>query len=381
MEAVTDGARVRRVLVLNSGSSTFKWTLFDASDETAVDEGSEEWAAAEQSARAEQIRGVVRRLPGFDAVGHRVVHGGERFRDTALVDQDVRAALTSLVDLDPLHMLPALAGIDAIGEGFAGTPQFAAFDSGFHATMSEAASGYAVPFEWTERFGVRRFGFHGLSVRHAVDRARTLLLGLPARMVVCHLGSGCSMTAVRDGKSIDTTMGLTPLDGLVMSTRSGSVDPGLWRHLARQGMTPEALTEALTERSGLLGVSGISGDLRQVLAAADAGNPRATLAYDRFILSARRHVGAMMAILGGLDALIFTGGIGENSLRVRRDVCSALGFAGVHLDDANTRSPDVDVSVGASAVRVLVIRAREDLVILRDVLRLSSVTTPADRTP
>ena len=370
MEAVTQSAPPRRVLVLNSGSSTLKWTVLDVSGETTLVEGTETWAAKEEAARAEQIRATLRQLPDFDAVGHRVVHGGERFRDTTRVDPDVRAALEALVDLDPLHMRPALAGIDAIAHSFPRIPQFVAFDTAFHASMGEAASGYAVPFEWTEQFGVRRFGFHGLSVRHAVDRATAMLGRVPLRLIVCHLGSGCSMTAVRDGKSIDTTMGFSPLEGLVMGSRSGSIDPGVMLHVMRRGMTVDELSHALTEKSGLLGVSGISGDLREVLAAADSGNPRAALSYQRFVLSAQRHVGAMMAVLGGLDALLFTGGIGENSARLRRDVCGPLAFAGVSIDEAKTESPDVDVSIASSPVRVLVVRAREDLVILRDVMRV-----------
>jgi acetate kinase len=274
-------------------------------------------------------------------------------------------------------MRRALAAVDAVGARRPSLPQFAAFDTAFHATLPEAAAGYALPFEWSERWALRRFGFHGLSVAHAAERARAMTGRTPPRLVVCHLGSGCSVTAVQDGRSVDTTMGFTPLEGLMMGTRSGSVDPGLLLHLqSRHGLGAAELREALTEKSGLLGVSGVSSDLREVLAAADAGSARAALAYQRFVLFARRAIGAMIAVLGGLDVLVFTGGIGENSPRVRRDLASSLRFAGAQLDDAanEAATSDQDVARADSAVRILVVCAREDRVILREVLERS--TTP-----
>ena len=366
-------ARLRRVLVLNCGSSTLKWSVLDASDESTLDGGTERWL----DASAEPVRAVLERAGEPDAVGHRIVHGGTSFRHTVRVDAAVRAGLESLVELDPLHMRRALAAVDAVGARRPSLPQFAAFDTAFHATLPEAAAGYALPFEWTERWGLRRFGFHGLSVAHSTERARALTGRTPPRLVVCHLGSGCSVTAVRDGRSIDTTMGFTPLEGLMMGTRSGSVDPGLLLHLqSRHGLGAAELREALTERSGLLGVSGVSGDLREVLAAADAGSARAALAYQRFVLSATRAIGAMVAVLGGIDVLVFTGGIGENSPRARRDLASSLRFAGAQLDDAanEAATTDRDVAGASSAVRILVVCAREDRVILREVLARS--TTP-----
>ena len=364
---------LRRVLVLNCGSSTLKWAVLDAADESTVAEGSDRL----REAVAEPIRAVLDRIGDVDAVGHRIVHGGALFRATALVDAHVRASLESLVELDPLHMRRALAAVDAVRARLPSLPQFAVFDTAFHATIPEPAAGYGLPFEWTERFGLRRFGFHGLSVAHATERAREMAGRTPPRLVVCHLGSGCSVTAVKDARSIDTTMGFTPLEGLMMGTRSGSVDPGLLLHLqSRHGLGPAELWEALTEKSGLLGVSGVSGDLREVLAAADTGLERAVLAYERFILFAKRAIGSMLAVLGGLDALVFTGGVGENSPRVRRDLVSSLAFAGAHLDDATNDAarPDMDVARSGSAVRILVIRAREDLVILREVLRFLAVS-------
>ena len=359
---------LRRVLVLNCGSSTLKWAVLDAADESTVSEGCERLLEAE----AVPIRAVLDRVGDVDAVGHRIVHGGALFRETVLVDAHVRAGLESLVELDPLHMRRALSAVDAVRARLPTLPQFAAFDTAFHATIPEPAAGYGLPFEWTERFGLRRFGFHGLSVAHATERAREMTGRTPPRLVVCHLGSGCSVTAVMAGRSVDTTMGFTPLEGLMMGTRSGSVDPGLLLHLQLQcGLGPAELWEALTEKSGLLGLSGVSGDLREVLAAADAGSARAALAYERFVLSAKRAIGSMMAVLGGLDALVFTGGIGENSPSVRRDLVSSLAFAGAQLDDGanGVAMTDVDVAGSESTVHILVVRSREDLVILHELIR------------
>ena len=361
---------LKRTLILNAGSSSLKWALLNA-DETTVASGDEPWASASSAERAEQLQVVLRPLPAFAAVGHRVVHGGLKLRKATRIDAQVRATLETLVALDPLHMQPALAGIDAITADFPDLPQVAAFDTAFHATISEAAAGYGLPFEWTERWGLRRFGFHGLSVAYSVRRSGEILGQLPPRLIVCHLGSGCSVTAVAGGHSVDTTMGFTPLEGLLMATRAGSVDAGLLLHLQLQcGVSATELGEALTSRSGWLGVSGVSADLRKVMAAADNGAPRATLAYEQFILSIRRALGAMTGVLGGVDAVVFTGGVGEHSARVRRDAAAALDFAGMQLDAAENESvrSDADISTKDAAVRTLVIAAREDLVVHREVL-------------
>jgi acetate kinase len=370
---------VKRVLVLNCGSSTLKWTLLRSTDESTLAEGLVSWTAAREAERAERIRDVLREVPEFDVVGHRIVHGGSLYRETVVVEAQARAGLESLVELDPLHMRPALECVDAVRTQFPSVPQYAAFDTAFHATLPPA-TGYALPHEWMERWDLRRFGFHGLSVAYSAQRARELTGGAVPRLIVCHLGSGCSVSAVADGRSIDTTMGFTPLEGLMMGTRSGSVDPGLLLYLQLQrGVTPAEMLDALTTRSGLLGVSGVSADLREVLKAADAGNQRAALAYERFVLGVKRAVGAMASVLGGLDALVFTGGIGENSDRVRREVTAAFSFAGAGLDDGRNRSavPDVDIAGDGSSVRILVIRAREDRMILREVLRHSVAKTRA----
>lgn len=358
------------ILIVNTGSSTFKWALFAADAEQPLDEGVEQWSAEDALTRQTQIERKLRALPVCRAVGHRVVHGGSRFRDSVSIDAAARRELELLLVLDPLHMRPALCGIDAAKEVFPNAPQFAAFDTAFHRTLGDAAATYAIPAEWTRKWGLLRFGFHGLSVAWSIDWVRRHHGRLPARAIVAHLGSGCSVTAVHEGCSADTSMGFTPLEGLMMGTRSGSVDPGLLLHLqARCGVSLHELEDMLTNKSGLLGVSGVSADMREVVAAADAGDANAKLAYDQFILYARRGVGAMAGVLGGADMLIFTAGIGEHEPRVRRDIAAALGAA--LIDDVRNESVQEGViSRVSSPVEVLTIRAREDLVLLREVLRL-----------
>lgn len=361
-----------RVLTVNTGSSTLKWALLEAADRSTVATGTEEWLAGPIEQRSEQILEVLRRIGRFAWVGHRIVHGGTRFTAATVIDSTVRAELEALTALDELHMRPALAAIDAVNAECPEVPQIAAFDTAFHATLPEAAAGYGLPFEWTERWGIRRFGFHGLSVQYSVAAARRLLGRAARKLVVCHLGSGCSVTAVANGSSVDTTMGFSPLEGVMMATRSGSVDPGALLYLQMCcGVDVEELQDALANRSGLLGVSGVSGDLRQVLAAVDTGASRARLAYGRFIWTLRRAVGAMAGVLDGVDALVFTGGIGENCGRVRSDVSAALAFTGLRLATEATGANDCLISATDSRVSVLVIHAREDLVILDEILRQS----------
>ena len=316
----------------------------------------------------------------MDAVGHRVVHGGTTFREAVVVDAQVRADIAALAALAPLHNPAALAGIDAVARAFPSLRQVAAFDTAFHTTIPDAAAIYPLPRAWTEAWGLRRFGFHGLSVQYAVRRSRELLGALPPRLVVCHLGAGCSVTAVAEGRSVDTSMGFTPLERLMMACRSGSIDPGLLLYLLEhRAVALQELDDALNERAGLLGVSGISADLRAVMAAADAGDRWAALAYAMFVHRLIAMVGAMVAVLGGIDALVFTGGIGEHSPRVRQAVAVALGYAGLRLDAARNAAPrgDSDVAAPGSAVRGLVVAAREDLTILDEVRRL--VYPPHDR--
>ena len=332
------------VLVFNVGSSSLKWSVVDPDIEAPRASG-----ASSGPATAAAIREIVHAARSIDAVGHRIVHGG-RFTDVLLVDDRARRELEKLAALDPLHAPPALAVLDAARESLPGVPQYAAFDTAFHATIPEFAALYPIPYEMSERHGVRRFGFHGWSVAWASSRVAELLGSTPERLVVAHLGSGCSVTAVRGGLSFDTTMGMTPLEGMMMATRSGSIDPSLVAILARGEQTSaDEVVEMLNRRSGLLGVSGVSGDLREVERAATEGSARASLARAMFIHSLKRNVGAMIGVLGGVDVLVLTGGIGENDAGVRREVIASFAFAG--LGEANT----------------LVIRAREDAMIARAV--------------
>ena len=363
----------RSVLVLNAGSSSLKWVVLDSETEAIRQHGDTSWPVNEAGRHEREMAAALQQVDSADAVGHRVVHGGEHFRDAVLIDEGVREQIAELADLAPLHNPAAVAGIDAVRSRFPNVPQVAAFDTAFHATLPDVASTYPLPWDWTARWGLRRFGFHGLSVSYAATRVRELLGALPSRLVVCHLGAGCSVTAVADGKSIDTSMGFTPLEGLMMAKRSGSVDPGLLVYLLeRQGVTSTELDTALNEQSGLLGVSGVSADMREVLSAAGAGNDRARLARDLFVRRIVTTIGGMLPPLGGLDALVFTGGIGEHSGLIRAGVCSAFGFIGLSLDGAVNQATvkDGEISQAGSAVRVLVITAREDLAILRQVRRV-----------
>jgi len=358
-----------RALVLNAGSSSLKWSLLDAAATTLLDSGSEPWGEGDA---AEPVFARLRALPPPGAVGHRLVHGGARLRQAVVLDDGVRRELAALAEVDPLHTARALAGVDAAFAAFPGVPEVAAFDTAFHATLPDAAAVYPIPHEWTERYGLRRYGFHGLSVAYAVRRAAELLGGMPRRLAVCHLGSGCSATAVLDGRSVDTTMGFTPLEGLMMATRSGTVDPGLLLHLeTERGLSPAEIDDALNRRSGLLGVSGVSADLRQVLQAADAGNPRARLAYDLFVHRLRRELGGLVAALAGLDALVFTGGIGEHASRVRTDAVAPFADLGAALDPAKNAAAvsgqgDAEITATGARARTLVIEAREDLSVLAE---------------
>ena len=332
-----------RVLVVNAGSSSLKLSLVG-------DDGDELWTGSEL--------GDVPATPA--AIGHRVVHGGDRFQGPVRIDEEVLAALHELTLLAPLHQPKSLAAIDAASARFPDVPAVACFDTAFHATLPPAASTYALPRSWRERYGVRRFGFHGLSHSYA-----SRVVGAP-RVVVCHLGAGASLCAVLDGRSVDTTMGFTPLEGLVMATRSGSVDPGLLLWLQQhEGLSVDEMAEALEHSSGLLGLAGTS-DMREVLARADAD---AALALDVYVHRLRAGIAAMAASLGGLDALAFTGGVGEHAPRVRALTCEGLSWMGVELDPArnDAAARDALISTADSAVRVHVVRAREDVEIAAQV--------------
>jgi acetate kinase len=365
---------VLRALALNAGSSTLKAALYELEPGARLAEpGAPSWSAdVEWDPTDGEVaaRELLERIPGdVDVVGHRIVHGGQRFRRPERITPGAKEAIGALAAWAPLHNPAALRGV-AAAERFAGarTPQVAVFDTAFHADLPPSAHTFAGPREWLER-GLRRFGFHGISHEYAAHRAARVLRRPLAelRLITCHLGSGCSMAAVRNGRSVDTTMGFTPLDGLVMATRSGSVDPGLLLHLLRKGTSVEELDEMLERRSGLLGLSGVSGDLREVVAARDRGEPRAALAVDVFVHRLVSGIGAMIGALGGLDALVFTGGIGEHGAEIRARAVAAFAWLGAEVDDeANAAaSGDADVSAPGARVRTLVVTAREDLVIAR----------------
>jgi acetate kinase len=298
------------------------------------------------------------------------VHGGERFRDAVVVDVAVEQSLRELTELAPLHQPKSLAALDAVSAALPGVPAVACFDTAFHATLPAAAATYALPAAWRERWPLRRYGFHGLS--HAYASRRAAELTGARRIVTCHLGAGASLAAVLDGRSVETTMGFTPLEGLVMATRSGGVDPGLVLWLEeRHGMSPREMSEALEHESGLKGLAG-SADMRQVLAGAEAGDEAATLACDVYLHRLRAGIAAMAAALDGLDALVFTGGVGERAPIVRRLAADGLGFLGVEVDPTSNQAATGDAEIGRAGapVRVLVLAAREDLEIARQVRAL-----------
>jgi acetate kinase len=307
-----------------------------------------------------------------DVVGHRIVHGG-KFRESTVLTSEVRAAIAQRAEMAPTHNRLELAAIDTVNRVL-GThvTQVAVFDTAFHSTLPPAAYVYAASYAWLDQ-RIRRYGFHGISHQYAARRAAELLGSKSPRLITCHLGNGASLAAVRDGRSIDTTMGFTPLEGLMMGSRSGSLDPGILIHLMRQGKTADQLDDLLNRQSGLLGISGISGDMREILAAAESGHERARLAFDIYTHRLVREIGGMLAVLGSLDALVFTGGVGENCPPLREAAARQLAFLGLRLDPAKNAAPepDMDVAAADSAVHLLVIHAEEEWEIARECYRLA----------
>jgi acetate kinase len=355
-----------RVLVVNAGSSSLKLSVLEGGQVLAKDDLPAGRDGFDQDELAAFLDGT-----DVDAVGHRVVHGGTELTEPTVLDDDVLAALRELTDLAPLHQPKSLAGIDAVAAARPDLPTVACFDTAFHATLPEVAYTYAIPAEWRSRWKVRRFGFHGLSHAYAARRAAELV-GLPVdplRLVVCHLGAGASLCAVADGRSVDTTMGFTPLEGLVMATRSGSVDPGLVLWLQEHaGLSADQVAAALEHESGLLALGG-DADMQALLRRAGRDDAAAMLAIDVYVHRLVAGVAAMTATLGGLDVLVFTGGVGENASAVRAAAARKLAHLGVHLvSDVNEKArSDADISSPDSPVRTLVVTAREDLEIERGV--------------
>jgi acetate kinase len=384
------------ILVLNAGSSSLKFALFGPGEDEPAASGMIDWRAEGQPAEvrfqgrrsAAEVRdyanavrhalhllkeaGIVSQVT---AVGHRIVQGGAIFRSSVRIDVKVKEAVAALSELAPLHNPPALRAIEAVEETLPGVPQVAVFDTAFHATLPPEEYLYPLPYAWYTDWGVRRFGFHGISYAYCAGRAAEVLgRDLKSlRLVLCHLGNGCSAAAVREGTSVATTMGFTPLEGLMMGTRCGSIDPSVVLYVQRhRGLSADQVDDVLNHHSGLLGVSGVASDYREVEAAAGQGNERAVLALRLFAERVRAAVGSLAVTLGGVDALIFTAGIGENSAQLRANVCRGLECLGMHLDPARNVvcRPDADVARADSAGRILVIHTREELLIARETQRL-----------
>jgi acetate kinase len=362
MALLTSAIRQRRILTANAGSTSVKLRIVGAGDRLEAER--ELPISADSTLR--EVDTFLDEAGPVDAVAHRVVHGGDLFEGATLVDPSVRRRLDDLADLAPLHNPPALAVLDLLRHHLPDVPAVVCFDTTFHRTMPPEATTYALPAEWVTRWGIRRYGFHGLSCAWATRRAGHLLATSPGdlRLVICHLGGGASVTAVDRGRSVDTTMGFTPLEGLVMATRGGDVDAGALVWMLDHGLALHALEEGLEHQSGLLGLSsGQSADMRELLAARTAGDGPAVLAIDVYVHRLQAKIAAMTASAGGLDALVFTGGIGEGSQVIRALACERLGWLGVAVDPeiAVPAGTDSDVSTTDSPVRTLVIHAREDL--------------------
>ena len=389
------------ILVCNTGSSSLKFSLFEAEDERLLADGGIDWSTTptrlvlhctgqpevreELTLRhhADAIARILdalqagpaaplQTLGDIQAVGHRVVHGGEQYTTAVQITPEVKRAIGALAELAPLHNPASLDGIHAVEQVLPEVPQVAVFDTAFHATLSEAARTYPVPQQWRREWGVRRYGFHGLSHAYCADRAAQMLGRQDLRLIIAHLGNGASVSAVCHGLCVDTSMGFTPLEGLMMGTRSGTIDPGILVYLLRQkGMDADQLDHALNYDSGLLGVSGVSSDMRQLLAAVPH-HADARLAIGVYVHRIRQMVGAMAASLGGVDALVFTAGVGEHAAEIRAQVCENLGYLGLVLDHTANDGcqPDADVALPASSGRILVIATREDVTIVRETRRL-----------
>ncbi len=319
--------------------------------------------------------GVIDSLSQIDAVGHRVVHGGERFTSSVVIDDAVIAAIRECNDLAPLHNPANLIGIDACRKLMPGVLMAAVFDTAFHQTMPKKAYTYALPYEYYDKYKLRRYGFHGTSHRYVSERAAAIA-GLnykDSRIIVCHLGNGASVCAVLNGNSVDTSMGLTPLEGLVMGTRSGDIDPAILEFIAKkEGKTLEEIMNLLNKKSGVYGLSGVSSDFRDLEAAAGEGNVRAKEATEVFVYRVAKYIGAYAAVMNGVDAIAFTAGLGENDKKIRAQICSYLGYLGVELDGSrnDVRAKETLICTDTSKVKVLVVPTNEELAIARDTAAL-----------
>jgi acetate kinase len=394
-----------KVLVINAGSSSIKYQLFEMPAEKVVAKGLLERIGEEKSKLSHSFNGsehkveqkigdhaagmkliidmltdakvgVIKDVSEITAVGHRVVHGGEEFTDSIVINEKVIASIEKFADLAPLHNPPNLTGIKAAQDDLPHAIQVACFDTAFHTSIPKTAYIYALPYEIYEKYRVRKYGFHGTSHCYVAKRAAKLLGKNPedVNVITCHLGNGCSITAVKGGKSVDTSMGLTPLEGVVMGTRSGDFDPAILFYLSDKGYSISQLNDMCNKKSGLLGISGVSNDMRNLRQQADAGNERAQLAFDIFCYRIKKYIGAYAAVLGRLDAIVFTGGIGENATDAREQICSGLEQIGVEINHSvneKTNRKEGLISSNASRVKVYIIPTNEELAIAQDTFRLA----------
>jgi len=397
-----------KILVLNCGSSSIKYKLFDMTSKEVMAQGGIEKVGLKGSflkfttPNGEKVQldkdipehtvgiefilstlvdakyGCIKSLDEINAVGHRVVHGGEKFNKSVLITKEVIDMIVACIDIAPLHNPANLKGIDAISKILPQVPQVAVFDTAFHQTMPNYAYMYALPYEQYEKYGIRRYGFHGTSHRYVSKRACEFL-GVDynkTKMITAHIGNGGSITAIENGKSIDTSMGMTPVEGLMMGTRAGDLDLGVVSFLMeKEKLTAKTFADLVNKKSGLLGISGVSSDMRDLEAAVEAGNKRAELAIEMFDYHVRKYIGSYAAALNGVDVLVFTGGIGENDTNVRREVCHGLTYLGVELDEElnnKSRGKEVEISTKNSKVRVVVIPTDEELTIASDTLEIVS---------
>ncbi|WP_294081367.1 acetate/propionate family kinase [Proteiniphilum sp. UBA5384] len=395
-----------KILVLNCGSSSIKYKLFEMESKEVIAQGGVEKIGMkgsflkftladgqkvilegeilEHRAGIEYILGVllsekygcIQSLDEIEAVGHRVVHGGERFNESVLITDEVIEILNECIELAPLHNPPNLKGIYAIQELMPETPQVGVFDTAFHQTMPDYAYMYGIPYSLYEKYGIRRYGFHGTSHRYVSERVCEFL-GVPyeeQRIITAHIGNGGSVTAIKNGKSMDTSMGMTPVEGLIMGTRSGDVDPGAISYIMeKEHMGTNGISTLLNKFSGVLGISGISSDMREISAAIESGNERAALAMETYNYRIKKYIGSYAAVLGGVDILVFTGGVGENQAVTRRDVCRNMEYMGIELDEAlndAVHGKEAVISKPSSKVKVVIIPTDEELTIANDTIKI-----------
>ena len=390
-----------KVLVVNCGSSSIKYQLIDMKDESVLAKGLVERIGIEGSVLTHQPagkdkvvlnadiknhsigikmvldalvdpnHGVIKSLEEVSAVGHRVVHGGEKFADSVLITDDVMKQVEICSDMAPLHNPPNILGINACSELMPNVPQVAVFDTAFHQTMPKYAYLYGLPYEMYEKYGLRRYGFHGISHKYVSQRVAEIMGKQIStlRIITCHLGNGASVAAVKFGKCVDTSMGFTPLEGLVMGTRSGAIDPAIVPFLMRkEDMTAKQVDRYLNKKSGVLGISGVSSDFRDIEEAANKGNERSQLALDVFAYEVKKYIGSYTAVMGGVDVIVYTAGLGENSITMRALICNGLEYLGTRIDSQknNVRGKEQEISADGAKVKIFVIPTNEELMIARD---------------